>query len=270
MSLLIANVVPEGLIFAADRNLSSNEGYVIETARKLIRWSDPPLLIGYVGEARVKGEPMHDWLHGFLEQHATDDLHHLAHRLADALEAEFKGLPKSERGTILHVGAFEDTSSGPLPAMWYIRDAEIQLDGSVRHLDRFTPRDELKRDADGPAYFGDARGEEIRNQLRLSGSPVPWAGFRQSFDLAVFGQLDAHLWAFAGALTAGGVAREMQHARPRTLEEWVPFMRFSVLGFAAYFDAFYPPGKQLVGGALMSNPSPGRIEAPSHAVAIVN
>ena len=34
------------------------------------------------------------------------------------------------------------------------------------------------------------------------------------------------------------------------IEEWVPFMKLSVLGYGAYFEAFYPPGKQLVGGGV--------------------
>lgn len=218
MSLLVANVVPEGLIFAADRNLSNPDGCVVGTAPKVLKWHDPALLVGYVGEALVAGEPMHEWLHRFLEQNATNDLRTLATRLADDLELGFAGLPESARGTIVHVGAFEQTDDGPLPAIWYIRDAEIQSDGSIKHKARFEPRDELKQDpASGDAYFGDATGEEIRAHLRSAQTPHPWAGYRQSFDLAVFGELDRSLWRFA--------ALQERHRPPTVIEEWEPFMK---------------------------------------------
>ncbi len=248
MSLLIANVVPEGLIFAADRNVSDPHGKVSGRSPKIVRWLNPPLLVGYVGKAYVSGVPTHEWLTAFLDGNATDDLGALADRLAEKLEMAFEGYATEDRGTIVHLGAFEHRPDGPLPAIWYIRDAQIRLDGSIEHLAKFEPRDELKRDPTlNGAYFGTATGSQIRHLLQSSGTPLPWAGYRQSFDLGTFGQLDMALWAFQELLVSGDNRR---HEPPTSIEEWKPFMEMSVRGFGAYFDAFYPPGYQVVGGGV--------------------
>ena len=249
MSLLIANVVPEGLVFAADRNLSS-EGQVVGNAPKLVKWHDPPLVAGYVGIAEVDGSPMHEWLHGFFERHAHDALEAIGPQLADTLEDASRRLSQADRGTIVHVGGFEDSSEGPRPVIWYVRDAQIETDGSVRHLERFKARDELKQSGRRPPYFGGASGAEIRRILREADTPLPWAGFRQSFDLGVFGRLDQLLQQFEAELALGGHARATEHRAPATLAEWEPFVKMSVLCYAAYFEAFYPPGQQLVGGGV--------------------
>lgn len=247
MSLLIANVVPEGLIFAADRNLSADGLKVCEES-KLVKVGD--VVAGYVGQARAGGTPMCDWLSDYLDRHREDSLREAGPALAEELEATFSAVPPRQRGTIVHVGGFEEGKDGrPLPVIWYVRDAEIQTDGSVRLLGKFKARDEFKVDVPGPAYFGDATGEEIRERLRRAPTPLPWAGFRQSWDLAVFGNLDELVWFFAGRLL-DGIARETTHSPPTTIEEWEPFMRFPVLAYAAYFEAFYPPGQRPVGGGV--------------------
>lgn len=50
MTLLIANVVPQGLIFAADRNLSVN-GTTVAEETKVVKVGD--VAAGYAGRARV-------------------------------------------------------------------------------------------------------------------------------------------------------------------------------------------------------------------------
>ena len=107
---------------------------------------DPQLLVGFVGNAEIQGVRMYEWLREFLCQEATDDLPTLANKLADELEVASSGMAAADRGTIIHLGAFEEKPEGPLPAIWYIRDAEIQSDGTVRFLGRFCARDELKVD----------------------------------------------------------------------------------------------------------------------------
>jgi hypothetical protein len=133
--------------------------------------------------------------------------------------------------------------------IWYVRDAEIQTDGSVAFLRRFEARDELKVSGGPPPYFGASTGDEIRQQLTNTQSSLPWAGFRQSWDLSVFAVLDQLGWIFAEALVTG-ISRQQSHAAPTSLDEWRPFLRFSILAYAAYFEAFYPEGQRPVGGGV--------------------
>jgi hypothetical protein len=60
-----------------------------------------------------------------------------------------------------------------------------------------------------------------------------------------------------GRLVAGA-SHVREHPLPTSVEEWARFVRFSVLGYEAYFRAFYGSDPQLVGGAveLVSVPWP--------------
>ncbi len=249
MTLLIANVVPQGLIFAADRNLTDSvTSMKVTEETKVVKVGD--VVAGYAGRARVAGMPMCDWLRDFLRRRGAAPLADLGPALAAELELAMSTVPREQRGTIVHLGGFEDGSDGrPLPVIWYVRDAEIQGDGSVRFLERFEARDELKVAGGEPPYFGSARGDEIRRDLEESGTPLPWAGFRQGWDMSVFGVLDQLGWIFSAELVRG-VAREQTHTAPSTLDEWERFVRFSILVYAAYFEAFYPDGQRPVGGGV--------------------
>ncbi len=262
MSLLVVYVVPEGLLFAADRNLSRAGRTSGETTAKVLDIDG--VLVGYVGRAHVVGEAIDAWLRGFFDRHAGSPLRELGPALGEELEAAWSGRPEAERGTIIHLGGFEEGSDGsPLPVVWYVRDFEIQDDGRYAFIGGFEARDELKQEGD-PPYFRDATGNEVQTCLRTQADPLPWAGFRQSFDLGVFSTLDGLLWPFLNALVAG-LARERTHDPPSTLDEWEPFVKFSVYCYAAYFQAFYPPDQQLVGGGvdLVSLPWPGESRSPN-------
>lgn len=246
MTLLLANVVPQGLVFATDRNVSNAiTGEVLREETKVVKVGE--VVAGYAGRASVAGIPMCDWLSEFLHRRAGTPLAQLGPALAGELDVAMSEVPG---GTIVHLGGFETGSDGrPLPVIWYVRDAEIQPDGSVKQLGGFEARDELKVAEPGPAYYGSATGDEIRRALEESGTPLPWAGFRQGWDLSVFGVLDQLGWIFSTELVSG-VAREQAHTAPTTLEEWERFFRFSILVYSAYFEAFYPDGQRPVGGGV--------------------
>lgn len=257
MSLLVVYLVPEGIIFAADRNLSAPAGnrlVNVGEAAKVLQWPDGRAILGYVGRAVVEGEPADTWLAHFIDEHAdADDLHTTCAELADALEDAMKNVPAEDRGMIVHVARFDRSDpEDPLPLIFYVRDVEVQPDGSFKRLPRFESRDELKE------YFGADTGEEIRAKLRVTTSeaPIPWFSFRQGFDLSAFGELDKALWWFRGRLVAGA-AKARQHPAPASISDWTKFVKLSVLGYEAYFRAFYDADEQLVGGGVTSSRSTG-------------
>src|SRR6266511_4344293 len=105
------------------------------------------VLVGYVGRAHVVGEAIDAWLRGFFDRHAGSPLRELGPALGEELEAAWSGRPEAERGTIIHLGGFEEGSDGsPLPVVWYVRDFEIQDDGRYAFIGGFEARDELKQE----------------------------------------------------------------------------------------------------------------------------
>src|SRR3954468_21008953 len=104
MSLLVVDVVPEGLVFAADRNLSNTERRNVGVTAKVLRHGD--VLAGYVGLATVNQQPMDEWLRSYLERHQGEAIGGLSRALAAELEHEMSDIPHEQRGTIVHVGGF--------------------------------------------------------------------------------------------------------------------------------------------------------------------
>ena len=66
MSILVVEVVSEGLIFAADRNITVTmpDGATTqpEGRPKVVPWPRQDVLLGYVGAASLNGQPVPDWL----------------------------------------------------------------------------------------------------------------------------------------------------------------------------------------------------------------
>ncbi len=80
--------------------------------------------------------------------------------------------------------------------------------------------------------------------------------FRQGFDLAAFNAIDQALRA---AMLAIVHTHPLQpHPFPTSLDEWAKHLRMAVLGYGAYFGAFYEPYEQYVGGGadVVSAPWP--------------
>jgi hypothetical protein len=65
-------------------------------------------------------------------------------------------------------------------------------------------------------------------------------------DLAAFNAIDAGLRAAMQAIVLGHPLK--LHPFPNSLDEWAKHLRMAVLGYSAYFGAFYAPYEQYVGG----------------------
>jgi hypothetical protein len=91
-------------------------------------------------------------------------------------------------------------------------------------------------------------GNEIRERVRAmvdQGQPF-W--FHQGYDLGTFNVLDA-----VTRLGMKTIIEQHEHAwrphrHPDTFDEWAKHLRMSVLVYGAYFQAFYAPYEQYVGG----------------------
>ncbi len=94
MSILVVHLVPEGLLFAADRNITATATgggvtYIGQTQRpKVLKWPNHDTIIGYVGAGAIAGVPTDQWLYAFIGRHLTfPDFATLATELAADLNA---------------------------------------------------------------------------------------------------------------------------------------------------------------------------------------
>jgi hypothetical protein len=113
MSILIVEVLSEGLIFGADRNITSTYGSgqtVQEYQRpKVLKWPNDETLFGFVGAARINGLPIEIWLDSIKDFISINSIELLAKELNDRVDKqrtidEEDGPPEP---LIIHLGKFE-------------------------------------------------------------------------------------------------------------------------------------------------------------------
>lgn len=248
MSILIVHLVPEGILFAADRNITVTKqsgGYVLrgQTQRpKVLKWPNREAIIGYVGEARVSGTPTNEWLYDFIGRNILfTDFDTLADALTVDLNAEMSA--GGIRGDLtLHLGGFELVNGEWTPRIWFIHNtAGLTAAGPIL-AQAFVRSEEIAQ----PVYFGAKTGNAIRSDVVAAVASGGLFSFRQGTDLAAFNAIDTGLRAAMQLIVQGHPLNI--HPVPSTLDEWSKHLRMAVLGYGAYFAAFYAPYEQYVGG----------------------
>jgi len=252
MSILLVEVVSEGIIFGADRNVTHSKPRQgkqrpIEIRGqsqrpKVLRWPRRKALIGYVGAAQIGGIPTDEWLYDFIGDHLTfSNFADLSESLRASVE---KQRSIDERGSearplIIHLGGFEKRDGVNVPVIWYIRNTYSvgeDLYGGVRK--EFEHSEEFWR------YFPDSSPREIRANLGKLASEYNPFWFHQGFDLGTFNLIERFLKVAFKVLCDN----HPDHSLPSTVREWERQVRMSILTYGAYFQAFKEPGEQYVGG----------------------
>jgi hypothetical protein len=271
MSILLVEVLPQGIIFGADRNVTDTETridvekeesideggntqtlinnytwteiYHIQSQRpKVLRWPKRKALIGYVGVAAISGIPTDEWLFEFMGDHFSfSNLEELSESLRASVEKrrqidEGNNPPK---GLIIHLGGFELREGIQVPIIRFIRN--VDSDGK-------NPRKEFENTEEFWGEFTkrypDANPRNIKAKIDLLASEYnPW-WFHQGFDLGTFN----HLELFLKAAFRDLCKHHPDHTLPKTLFEWERQIRMSILTYGAYFQAFKGPSEQFVGG----------------------
>ena len=93
MSILVVEVLSEGIIFGADRNITytdDNGSTTQGTSRsKVFRWPTERFLFGFVGAATVGGLPMDEWLDSLKDEFANKtSLEEIAQELHQKLQLQ--------------------------------------------------------------------------------------------------------------------------------------------------------------------------------------
>jgi hypothetical protein len=248
MSILVVEALSEGLIFGADRNITTRnpDGTTAQEQQwpKVLKWPSKNSLFGYVGEAQLGRLPMHEWLGKRQTKYRKKaSIEQIARGLAKEIQSQrSKDECKSAAGgLVVHIGGFERRNHHWVPVVWYI--SNIHKPGRFGYLNitkEFLASEEFW------SYFKDVDPSEIRKVLKVRAKQSDPFWFHQGVDLFTFNVLQDSIKSSFRLLCQ----RHPDHDIPTTLEEWTKHVRMQVLMYGAYFQAFFPPGRHFVGGGV--------------------
>ena len=259
MSIFVAEIVADGIVFAADKNITiptaqDGNGYPIASVQdlgaKILRWPKQKALLGYVGRAGVGGKTMHDWLYDFMGDHiGFVDPAKVANDLRDRLQTEIGG--PDQPASIVQFATFARREGYIVPEYWHITNVHgLDGNGYWPPADNFIAVEQMFKPNPIDPNF---QPHHIRNDLDALGDDFRPFWFHQGWNLAIFNTCSEALrQAFAQLHQAGTITP------PQTLQDWERHCKMWVLMYGAYFDAFGEPGQRYVGGGadVLSIPWP--------------
>ena len=251
MSLLIVEILPQGVVFAADRfvtvttvGVGANRGLCYrgqDSGCKILKWPHGRALVGAVGNCSIDGGSLYDWLYDFIGDHVNfkrpDDV---AYDLRDRLQRTLGRLDPPD-GTIVEFATFAEHAGITVPEMWHITNIHgiNAITGEYDPpTDTFLASEEILGH-----HLNQIPPAELRALLERRAAIYDPYWFHQTIDLAVFNTLEQGVKAAFKLLHEAG-----RLIHPQTLEDWEKHARMWVLMFGAYFEAFGQPGERYVGG----------------------
>ncbi len=256
MSILIVEVVPQGIIMGADRNITEAEGGQIlgqGQRPKVLRWPKKKALIGYVGVAEIDGMPTDEWLYDFIGDNIDfNNFDELSRSLCERVEEQRR---IDEAGgevepLIIHLAGFQEGGGSLKPFIGYIRNAyALGPDGYEDFRKEFQYTEEFWQ----PPYFGQFNLQQARDILQRKADNYEPFWFHQGLDLGLFNTIKGSLNAAFRFICA-----RKPELRPTTLNGWEQQVKMSILTYGAFYQAFKNINEQFVGGGadVLSIPWP--------------
>jgi len=136
MSILVCEILPIGVVFAADKNVTitklDGQGNIASEAQdqgsKILRWPRNKALLGYVGCATVGNKTMYDWLYDFIGDHITfEDPEVVANDMRDRLQTEIGG--RGASSSIIQFATFTTRDGFVVPEFWHVTNVHNMTNG---------------------------------------------------------------------------------------------------------------------------------------------
>lgn len=207
----------------------------------MVKWPNREAIIGYVGVGSIGDVPTNQWLyHSFIGQNLNlASFESLSNALKAQLDREMASGKLSD-SLVIHLGGFEKIGGAWTPVVWFIRNTtELKSTGEYVLGKSFECSEEIS----DPRYFGGKSGNEIRKDLEARVNNWGFFSFRQGMDLGAFNAIDS-----VTRVALQAIVKSQRHPFPASLEEWSKHVKMAVLTYGAYFQAFYEPFEQYVGG----------------------
>jgi len=256
VSILLSAYFPEGVVFAADKNVTllydtahgPEQDVEVGVATKVIPWAHRRAVVGYCGLAVLSGLPLQEWLRQFAAKtREFDDLSALAHDLKAEIQRDFdRDFPERQdvvdAGLIVHLGGFRQQGGVAVPAMYYISNVSGLIpNGRYGPAQRtFSgPSDELSAKVDPVG------AERFRSWLAdfYAAGNLLW--FNNGLHYSAFNVFRQSVWSALDALRRSPLGVVRQTA---TLEDRVAYCRMAVDLYDSFFRYHFEPRHRSVGG----------------------
>lgn len=258
MSLLVIEALSEGIIFAADRNITlatiGKGTEQVERQAKVLKWPNNKAIIGYVGAANISEKTTEEWIKLFIEEFkefsSFEEISEiLSTRLTEIWKSKYSNYIVP--GLLIHIGGFEKRNGYVIPTIWFIRNVHdmsifeyknstLEFKYSDEFLNIYSKR--FEKYYPGRKIYND----EIRKILKVWAKQYNRFWFHHGFDLVTFNVLQSSLESAFKLL----VDNHPNHDFPSKIGMWEKHLRFQILMYGAYFEAFYEKGKHFVGGGV--------------------
>lgn len=249
MSVNVIQILPQGMIFAADRNITDLDPITDEPigqreGKKIAKVRER-FLVGYVGASKLGGLDSLDYLIDLVESHEPGkSLEEVAQAVRDGVEeqrkADDEGRDQGPRAQIISLAGFIERAAEIVPEVYYISNAWTLDRGEYKQItENFGCSDEVRIKFDN-AQISASMLKECLNTMSESNQPF---GFQHSVGLEDFVVVDQLV-----KVSMNVLAQRNNLPHPANLEQWTSQARLSVLVYAAFWQRFYPPNQQAVGG----------------------
>lgn len=249
MSFLIIEINSKGLIFGADKNVTTTnllDGSTHQNTKteKVLKWNNEKALVGFVGQGRIGNLTTKEWLENFITNNPNfTSLKEISSKLKDEVEKQTRidnGINKPEP-LIIHLGGFEKSANGiSSPEVYLITNVwGLGAKGYEDFRSEFKSTEELWKNF--PDITNPSDLNKAITQLEYQLEPF-W--FHQGLDLITFNVLHESLKLAFKSL----INDHPDHKLPKTLEEWEKHSKLQILMYGSYFESFNTPDKLFVGG----------------------
>lgn len=248
MSFLIIELTSKGLIFGADKNVTTTHPDGTREQKKktekVLKWPNDKALVGFVGQGRIGSISTRDWIDNFILRNLEfTSLNEISEKLKDEIEEQriIDEGTNPPKGLIIHLGGFETISNIITPKIYLITNvwALTKEEGYTDCRKEFKVSEELWN------YFPNTVSPlDLRNKIIALENNLEPFWFHQGFDLMTFNALHASLKLAFRNLVHG----HPKHKLPSNLREWEKHARLQILMYGAYFEAFHDTNELYVGG----------------------
>jgi hypothetical protein len=256
MSILLSAYFPEGIVFAADKNVTLlyetpggiEQDVEVGATTKVIPWTHRRAVVGYCGLGRLAGLSMEEWMRQFAAQTRDfDDLGALAMQMQEMIQRDFnrdhpEGVNINHARLIVHLGGFIFEDGVAVPAMYYISNVRSSDDRgrygkAVRDFN--SPSDQLH------THVVNEGARNFRSWLEQYYRQGNLVWFNNGLNFAAFNVFRAYLWQTLTKL------RELSYIslpRQPSLEDRIAYCKMAVELFDSFFRHHFPPRYRSVGG----------------------